>query len=275
MTLPRFPRSDARLLALASLPATLVGSVFGLGARSWTIGAGATLALSFVAYLSIALRRAVIDETASAIASAQASAELAATLGLHAPLPPMTGWAAHPELAALLARRVLLHRPQLVVEAGSGVSTLVHAYALRKNGGGRVVSLDHDRAYAARTREELVALGLDDRAEVIDAPLVPQRVGDGTMLWYALDGLPDAPIDLLLVDGPPVALQPLSRYPAIPLLLDRLADGALVVLDDADRPSERAVVERWLREHPGRLERHHVPTRKGVVVLVHTRATRA
>ncbi len=30
-----------------------------------------------------------------------------------------------------------------------------------------------------------------------------------------------------------------------------LAEGAVVVLDDSDRPDERAAVANWLSEHPG------------------------
>ncbi len=275
MTALRFPRVDARLLLLLSLPAALASSMLGAGLGSVSAAIGMMLALELLLVVAILFRRALLDEAASVVASCQACSELAAVLRLRAPLPPMTGWAAHPELAALLARRVLCARPSLVVEAGSGVSTLVHAYALEKNGSGRVVSLDHEPTYAARTRDEIEALGLANHAEVVDAPLVEHRLRHGTMLWYSLERLPPGPIDLLLVDGPPVGLQSLSRYPAVPLLVDRLTDGAWVVLDDADRASERAVVERWLAEYPGRFERRHHATRKGVTILVHRIATPA
>jgi hypothetical protein len=58
------------------------------------------------------------------------------------------------------------------------------------------------------------------------------------------------PIDLLLVDGPPAyaAGHALARYPALPVLGDRLASGATVVLDDAERPGEQEVLRRWERE---------------------------
>ena len=36
-----------------------------------------------------------------------------------------------------------------------------------------------------------------------------------------------------------------SRYPALPALEPRLAPGAIVVLDDATRPGEREILERW------------------------------
>jgi hypothetical protein len=87
---------------------------------------------------------------------------------------------------------------------------------------------------------------LDAFATVVDAPLVDA--------WYdpaALDGLPERGVELLIVDGPPAARG--SRYPALPLLADRLAPGAAILLDDTDREGERKAVERWSDEFPIRL----------------------
>jgi len=76
-------------------------------------------------------------------------------------------------------------------------------------------------------------------------------VGDAAWPWYDLDAVPEGPFDLLLVDGPPASVGPEARYPAVPLLLDRLAKDALVVLDDTRRPDERAIGERWAAEFEG------------------------
>ena len=68
--------------------------------------------------------------------------------------------------------------------------------------------------------------------------------------WYSGDALaaalPDR-IDLLLVDGPPDLFGPGVRWPAVPLLRDRLGPGAAVLMDDGDRPAERrAAFGLWL-----------------------------
>lgn len=267
----RFRRTDARLVMWAALVALPIAALLAFGTASPLVFLGAEAALVFVATAVVLLARIVRDEADSVVASVQASTELTATLPLRIPLPPMTGWAAHPELAATCARVVLSKKPKLIVECGSGVSTLVNAYAVEKNGIGRVVSLDHDPEYAERTRETLRSHGLSDRAQVVDAKLVRQRVGAEDKLFYELDGLPNEPIDFLLVDGPPVALQRESRHPAVPLLIDRLSDGAIVMLDDAARADERAIVARWLAEYPGRFEEMYLATRKGVRLLVHRR----
>jgi predicted O-methyltransferase YrrM len=137
-----------------------------------------------------------------------------------------------------------------VVECGSGESTVAIARQLTERGEGRLYSLEHDPHWAEQTRHQLAAEGLADRVDLIEAPLRPHGLGDGE--WYdpgAVERLPHA-VDLLLVDGPPGDLEPDGqvRYPALPLLASRLAEHALVLLDDIDRPGELRVLERWHRE---------------------------
>src|SRR5450631_1633404 len=72
-----------------------------------------------------------------------------------APLPLPGGWAASTDLLGEIVRAVATHRPRLIVELGSGISTLVIAAALRANGAGRLISIDADEAYAATTRQQL------------------------------------------------------------------------------------------------------------------------
>lgn len=165
------------------------------------------------------------------------------------PLPEMRAWAGSPDLLKKIAEVVLMDRPALVVEASSGVSTLVIAYCLKQLGRGKVVSLEHDATYAAAS-ERLVAFhGLQDIATIVHAPLKEVVLADRTWLWYDSDRLRmDAPIDLLVVDGPPDSIQPLARYPAVPLLNNQFRKGSKVILDDSNRRDETEIVARWVRE---------------------------
>jgi SAM-dependent methyltransferase len=147
-----------------------------------------------------------------------------------------------------------------VVECGSGRSTIVIARRLRELGRGRVDSLEHDPHWARLTARRIAAEGLGDRATVIEAPLSEHPAAAPGCLWYeaaALERLPAAGVELLVVDGPPAGEPRFerSRYPALPALADRLAPGAVVVLDDAGRPGERWVLERWEAEHGLRFDR--------------------
>lgn len=184
-----------------------------------------------------------------------------------APLPPMTGWSAEPGLVALLQSIVLREKPFNVVELGSGVSTIVVGYALRKVGRGTITSLDHDVEYANRTKREIEHHGLKGVATVRHSPLGPVRVEDQEWTWY-LDARShlSQPIDMLVVDGPPFATGTMARYPAVPILYGLLTDNAVVVLHDLYRPDEQRIVEEWMAAFPD-FKVFYAETPKRVAVL--------
>jgi len=164
------------------------------------------------------------------------------------PLPPLAGWALDPETAGYVLRHVMDYKPQLVVELGSGVSTVITAYAMEKNGFGRVISFDGEAEFAERTRKLLSLHGLDQRAEVRHAPLVPLDIDGWEGVWYEIDAFSDlgpASVNLLIVDGPPGSTSPLARYPALPVLLEHLGPDGRVLLDDSARGDETEILQRW------------------------------
>jgi hypothetical protein len=162
------------------------------------------------------------------------------------PLPSTRGWAASPDFLRVLLRQVLLEPTEVVVEASSGTSTLVIGYCLKRIGRGHVFSLEHDPVFAEKTRQTVRDHRLEEYVTVLDAPLVEHSVDGASVLWYDLSGLSlAAPIDLLVVDGPPDAVQPMARYPAVPLLKQQLSKHARILLDDGARSDEQEAVRRW------------------------------
>ncbi|MFM7860460.1 MAG: hypothetical protein ACKO8C_03520, partial [Candidatus Nanopelagicaceae bacterium] len=65
----------------------------------------------------------------------EAFIQLNSLLELSAPLPATRGWVASPDLLLTISQLVKEHKPKLVVELGSGVSTLVVA----KSGAKKVI----------------------------------------------------------------------------------------------------------------------------------------
>lgn len=172
------------------------------------------------------------------------------------PLPLGGGWALTGDSAAILVREALLRKPAAILELGSGVSTLLLGQVLRGQGGGRLLSIDHDPTWAERTRRQVDFLGLGEHVTVLDAPLKPVEVDGQLYDWYDIASTPLEqlePIDLLVVDGPPPARHQAlgARYPALPLLRNRLSPDALIFVDDASRPAETAMVDRWQADNPG------------------------
>ena len=167
-------------------------------------------------------------------------------------LPATRGWAASPDLLVVLVDLVISERPSLVLECGSGASTLWLALAMRRFGiGGRIVALDHDPVFGGKTRDLLARHDVRDLAEVRDAPLESFGLDGETYSWYARGAWEDLTgIDLLFVDGPPATTGHQARYPALPLLSGSLSPAATVVLDDLIVPDMQKVLRLWLDAYP-------------------------
>jgi predicted O-methyltransferase YrrM len=163
-------------------------------------------------------------------------------------LPATRGWAASPDLLAVLVDVAITERPSLIVECGSGASTLWLALAMRRfEIDGRIIALEHDPAFGASTRDFLVRHGVADLAEIRCAPLESFSLDGEDYSWYARRAWEDlSGIDLLFVDGPPAATGHHARYPALPLLGGSLSPAATVVLDDLVVPDMQTVLRLWL-----------------------------
>jgi len=174
------------------------------------------------------------------------------TLEPKLPLPQTRGWAASPDLLKEIILLINRKKPQLVVEASSGVSTLIIAYCLQQLGSGKVISLEHKLEFPRVTQHNLSRHGLNDFATVIHAPLVEVEINNShnsQWLWYDLTDVEiPGEIDILIVDGPPGTTQKLARYPALPLMQEKLHRDAVIILDDGARVDERKIVEQWIEE---------------------------
>ena len=253
-SLPALLKADERNAIIGVVLLFMV--LYGIG--WWTEGPVATvpalaLALGLLAALLLLGMRRLRITLAEQLQQTQSLLYLHKHLNNDQPLPLFDSATLFPDAAATLVGLIRTRKPRLVVELGSGASTLIAAYCLQDLGEGRLVSLEHDPVYGERTRDGLRLHGLASAAQVVDAPLAPVTVNGRVHRWYdtrALD-LIDAEVDLLIVDGPPRGVQELARYPALPLLIDKLADDAIVLVDDANRSDEREMLQRWQAEFTG------------------------
>jgi predicted O-methyltransferase YrrM len=170
---------------------------------------------------------------------------------------PTRGWHLRAEAMKLLAGIVAEAGPRLVLELGSGSSTVLLASQCRSAGGGaRVVSVEESPFFAARTRRLLRRHNLLDWVSLVVSPVVGTRIGSWRGYCYEL---PDSAIaavmegaraDLVLIDGPMSAWTRRGdcRYGTLPLIRRWLADRALVIVDDAHRRGERDIIARWTAE---------------------------
>ncbi len=163
-------------------------------------------------------------------------------------------WTIQPDCAEALVRRILEKKPNLILEAGCGISTLFVAYALKQNKKGCILALEHKENHAASCREKIAGRRLKKWAQVLHAPLAVYPINGREWKWYSTQELPPGPVEMIIVDGPPGDTQPQARYPALPLFFSRLPADAEVFLDDMPRADEQEILKVWLREFPAMRE---------------------
>jgi predicted O-methyltransferase YrrM len=167
-------------------------------------------------------------------------------------LKPLRGWALSPDAMAIILSDLQERDAPTVIEFGSGQSTVVIACYLKNKGAGRLISIEHDSAYAASIKTQLVACGVSEYVDVHILPLV--ECGNVGCLpscqSYELAKLPDLAIDLAIIDGPPNWCGPSGRYHPLYWVLHRLSNGGTAYLDDTVRGEERRVVEEIVAQLP-------------------------
>jgi hypothetical protein len=247
--MPAFPNlkhEDTLRLIFAGFTVLLVA--VSMAFFSMDIAVIATLLCIFVwsSLFIMHYHRETAKENVTLLKNFQDLQFLQSQLNLRKPLPYLTGWSASPALASRLYSLIEENKPSYILELGSGVSTIVMAYAIEKAGTGRLISIDHDEQYAQKTRDELKRHRLEKYASVVHAPLI-ETISNGTSQpWYDLSGLNGlANIDLLIVDGPPRQTCVDARLPAFEQLSGRLAPGCVVVIDDSDRLDEKNSLMAW------------------------------
>ncbi|MDQ1249474.1 MAG: hypothetical protein QG597_3849 [Actinomycetota bacterium] len=194
------------------------------------------------------------SEPGRASATAEAGMVWVAELGL-----PWSAFAAAPATVAELVGEVLASPGRRLLEFGPGLSTV--AVGLAADFAGvevEVVGIEQDPAWASALVEALPD-SPHVSASLALAPLVPalaDRAPFHMNRWYDRDALGEVqgPFSVVLVDGPTAFRFEwrYDRWPALDFVLPLLAEGATIVLDDANREGEGAIGRDWVeRLGPG------------------------
>jgi predicted O-methyltransferase YrrM len=157
-------------------------------------------------------------------------------------------WALAPDALRFLVSLVGQQRPQHILEFGSGLSTR----ALARAGAGlrptcSITSVDHDPEFLHSAEQRFAEQEEPHCAVTFQlAPLVLRECGEKRLPLYHLQPAAFAsarPLDLVLIDGPPKELG--GREGVLYQALDLARAGTLVLLDDANRPTEQAILRQW------------------------------
>jgi hypothetical protein len=139
-----------------------------------------------------------------------------------------------------LYKKIRERHPKLVLEFGSGSSTVVQAQALLDNrDGGRLISIDASPLWAAST-QSCMPEHLKSIVEVIHGPLV--EVEEYGVKGWRHQNVPRIAPNFVYLDGPELTSE---RQVAVDLLdmEDSFPPGFFLVIDD------RKANTRFLREH--------------------------
>jgi hypothetical protein len=173
----------------------------------------------------------------------EAFIQLTNLLDFKAAIPSTRSWAASPDLLLTIADVIRKTKPGLVVELGSGVSTLVAA----KSGARKVVSIDNSEVWGGKT----VALLKEHKVRGVDVRIAPLKPYANGSEWYDVSAIKDLKkIDLLVIDGPPGSKNPEARYPALQQFKDKLSASVIVIIDDVHREGERKLAEDFAKALP-------------------------
>jgi predicted O-methyltransferase YrrM len=133
-----------------------------------------------------------------------------------------------------------------ILECGTGLTTILLGLVARETGA-EVISLEHDPAWHRR-----IAAVIDRHNLPVDVRLAP-LADFGTFSWYGLSPEALQPgIAVCVCDGPPQQT-PGGRRGLLSVVGGRFRPGAIVLLDDADRPGEQAAIQDWVAEHGAKL----------------------
>lgn len=160
--------------------------------------------------------------------------------------------ALEPEALLALLDRIQASNAQTIVECGSGVSTILIGSLLRHRGTGHLYSLENDEHWHRVVSRLVATEHLENYVTVALAPARPYPFMGANFEWYDVDKAGQAlgaisHIDMLLVDGPE-SKHELSRAPALSFLRPQVDKDSIIVLDDAKRAHEQAVLETWQDE---------------------------
>lgn len=190
------------------------------------------------------------------------------------PLLSITSFSIAPEFGWWLYDYILKSNTTKILEIGSGLSTAIIGSALKKNGRGSLVALEHDEVYFNKTLDLINACELQEYVTLVLSPLKNYMLASDNYKWYdvpyeiLIDKFGQYGVDMMLVDGPPAAIGPLARYPALPLIKDYLSNHVVIILDDGDREDEKEIIARWLSENLPTFSQHTLSDIRHSPVLI-------
>ena len=164
---------------------------------------------------------------------------------------------------ATVLNDIIINKRESIIEFGAGISTLAIANLFKKNSlNYSLISVEDDMNWFNYMKSFILKNNLQEHVNLIYAPLEKTNLALENNSWYSVKSLSeninnDLKFSLAIVDGPG-AWKPeirLSRYPAVPYLINFLADNFSIYLDDINRKGEKEILSLWQKKYSMRFEK--------------------
>lgn len=251
------------LIAVAYVINTLVfnGEVFIL------IAFGLAILFLTILITTRNLNDIIIEKKNESIAIADGWNLFYSTYPLQLHLPLITSFTIAPDFAFILIKTIQSKKPATILELGSGRTTLIAAAYLKQHRlQGKVISVDADKEYLEQCRYFATLNGVESYIQFVHAPITEQLINEKKCNWYNAERLPKEEFDVLVIDGPPEKVGVLSRYPALPLLMQYASEHTVILADDAGRPDMIATAQHWQKEFP-KFQHQYIHTLRGTLII--------
>jgi hypothetical protein len=164
---------------------------------------------------------------------------------------------------AVILNDIVINKRQRIIEFGSGISTLAIANLIKKNNlECSFISVEDNEEWFHYIKSFLSRNDIQKYVNIIYAPLKKNSLALENNLWYSDQVLnenisSDFKFSLVIIDGP-AAWKPgirLSRYPAVPYLINNLSEEFSIYLDDINRKGEKEIMKLWNHKYRIKFER--------------------
>jgi hypothetical protein len=154
---------------------------------------------------------------------------------------------------AVILNDIIINQRKSIIEFGSGISTLAIANLIKKNNlESNLISVEDNSEWFNYISSFLSRNDLHKNVKIIYAPLEKNNLALENNLWYSIGAINkvlsnESKFSLVIIDGPGAwqTKLRLSRYPAVPFLLNSLAEEFSIFLDDTNRKGEKEIMDLW------------------------------
>lgn len=168
--------------------------------------------------------------------------------------PGFGGWRLEEDTCKFIGKYCEIYKPEVVVEFGTGLSTLILAQEVLKGNVKTIWSIDHQKIFPGHPKAIVEQNKAMSSHVHFDWFPIKMKVYEGKVFQFY--DIPDGffkrmgHIDLVIIDGPPYYFD--SREAALYAVYEQLSKKSLVLLDDANRKNrEQKYIKQW-KHHYGK-----------------------